>query len=86
MESMVKKFQQRFRKAGDEMERWASLQSRLILQFRNAASIVDRLQVVYTINFYFFFFFLLIYVFGIIGVCSLLDGIRCFKMQIIMVY
>ncbi|KAF3446910.1 hypothetical protein FNV43_RR12090 [Rhamnella rubrinervis] len=45
MESMVKKYQQRFRKAGDDIERWANLQSRLILQFRNASSIIERLQV-----------------------------------------
>ncbi|ONI05479.1 hypothetical protein PRUPE_5G009200 [Prunus persica] len=45
MEAMVKKYQQRFRKVRDEMDRWSSLQSRLISQFRNASSIIQRLQV-----------------------------------------
>ncbi|XP_050159304.1 uncharacterized protein At5g43822-like isoform X1 [Malus sylvestris] len=45
MEAMVKKYQQRFRKVRDEMDSWAVLQSRLISQFRNASSIVQRLQV-----------------------------------------
>ncbi|XP_009355348.1 uncharacterized protein At5g43822 isoform X1 [Pyrus x bretschneideri] len=45
MEAMVKKYQQRFRKVRDEMNSWAVLQSRLISQFRNASSIIQRLQV-----------------------------------------
>ncbi|VVA35615.1 PREDICTED: At5g43822 [Prunus dulcis] len=45
MEAMVKKYQQRFRKVRDEMDRWSSLQSRLISQFRNASSIIQRLQI-----------------------------------------
>ncbi|XP_008237966.1 PREDICTED: uncharacterized protein At5g43822 isoform X2 [Prunus mume] len=45
MEAMVKKYQQRFRKVRDEMDRWSELQSRLISQFRNASSIIQRLQV-----------------------------------------
>ncbi|CAL9028324.1 unnamed protein product [Prunus brigantina] len=45
MEAMVKKYQQRFRKVSDEMDRWSELQSRLISQFRNASSIIQRLQV-----------------------------------------
>ncbi|CAI0434826.1 unnamed protein product [Linum tenue] len=46
MEGMVKKYQQRFRRVKDEMERWDAQQSRLLSQFRNASSIVDRLQVI----------------------------------------
>ncbi|RXH73460.1 hypothetical protein DVH24_016282 [Malus domestica] len=45
MEAMVKRYQQRFRKVKDEMDSWALLQSRLISQFRNASSIIQRLQV-----------------------------------------
>ncbi|CAI0381645.1 unnamed protein product [Linum tenue] len=46
MEGMVKNYQQRFRRVKDEMERWEALQSRLLSQFRNASSIVDRLQAI----------------------------------------
>ncbi|CAN1163091.1 Uncharacterized protein At5g43822 [Linum perenne] len=46
MEGMVKKYQQRYRKARDEMEKWEALQSRLLSQFRNASSIIGRLQVI----------------------------------------
>ncbi|XP_065847300.1 uncharacterized protein At5g43822 isoform X2 [Euphorbia lathyris] len=46
MESMVKKYQQRFRKVKEEMEKWDTLQSSLLSQFRNASSIIDRLQVI----------------------------------------
>ncbi|XP_060673351.1 uncharacterized protein At5g43822 isoform X2 [Ziziphus jujuba] len=45
MEAVVKKYQQRFRRARDEMDRWANLQSRLILQFTSSSSIIQRLQV-----------------------------------------
>ncbi|XP_031744201.1 uncharacterized protein At5g43822 isoform X3 [Cucumis sativus] len=44
MEAMVKKYQQRFRKFKDEMDRWDELQVRLISQFQNASSIIGRLQ------------------------------------------
>ncbi|KAJ8618357.1 hypothetical protein MRB53_014543 [Persea americana] len=43
MEMMVKKYQQKFRKVRDEMDRWEQLQSRFINQFRNASSIIQRL-------------------------------------------
>ncbi|KAJ8753495.1 hypothetical protein K2173_022736 [Erythroxylum novogranatense] len=46
MESLVKKYQQRFRKVREEMDRWEQLQSRLISLFQNASSIIERLQVV----------------------------------------
>ncbi|ONK64216.1 uncharacterized protein A4U43_C07F23340 [Asparagus officinalis] len=45
MEMMVKKFQQKYARVRDEMGKWDDLQSRLISQFSNAASIVERLQV-----------------------------------------
>ncbi|EXC33994.1 hypothetical protein L484_007551 [Morus notabilis] len=44
MEAMIKKFQQRFRKVREEMNRWDELQSLFVLQFRNASSIIERLQ------------------------------------------
>lgn len=46
MEAIVKKYQQKFKKVRDEMNRWDELQSHLISQFRNASSIIERLQVV----------------------------------------
>ncbi|KAH7682341.1 Casein Kinase 2 substrate protein [Dioscorea alata] len=45
MEPMMKKFQQKYRRARDEMDRWDELQSRLVSQFVNASSIIDRLDV-----------------------------------------
>ncbi|XP_071924177.1 uncharacterized protein At5g43822 isoform X2 [Coffea arabica] len=44
MESMVKKYQQKFRKVKEEMGRWEELQSRLISQFTSASAIIQRLQ------------------------------------------
>ncbi|KAG6420197.1 hypothetical protein SASPL_116717 [Salvia splendens] len=44
MESIVKKYQRQFRKIKDETSRWEELQSRLISQFSNASSIIQRLQ------------------------------------------
>ncbi|CAK9316073.1 unnamed protein product [Citrullus colocynthis] len=41
---MVKKYQQRFRKFKDEMDRWDDLQVRLISQYQNASSIIGRLE------------------------------------------
>ncbi|XWS37677.1 hypothetical protein CRYUN_Cryun19dG0065700 [Craigia yunnanensis] len=46
MEAIIKKYQQKFRKAKDEMSKWDELQSRLISQFRNASSIISRLEVI----------------------------------------
>ncbi|XP_039001036.1 uncharacterized protein At5g43822-like [Hibiscus syriacus] len=46
MESMIKKYQQKFRKAKDEMSKWDDIQSRLISQFRNASSIIARLETI----------------------------------------
>ncbi|OIT03938.1 PREDICTED: uncharacterized protein At5g43822-like [Nicotiana attenuata] len=45
MENIVKKYQQRFRKVKEEMDTWNDLQSRLLSQFTNASSIIQRLQV-----------------------------------------
>ncbi|GJY30393.1 RNA cyclase family protein [Tanacetum coccineum] len=44
MEAMVKKYQQKFKRVQDDMDRWDDLQSRLVSQFRNASSIIGRLQ------------------------------------------
>ncbi|CAL5413846.1 unnamed protein product [Camellia sinensis] len=46
MEGMVKKYQQKFRKVKEEMSRWDELQSRLLSQFRNSSSIIQRLQII----------------------------------------
>ncbi|KAJ4702304.1 Pentatricopeptide repeat (PPR) superfamily protein [Melia azedarach] len=46
MEGIVKKYQQKFKKIREEMNRWDELQSRLISQFRNASSIIERLQII----------------------------------------
>ncbi|KAK5802878.1 uncharacterized protein At5g43822 isoform X3 [Gossypium arboreum] len=46
METMIKKYQQKFKKAKDEMSKWDDLQSRLISHFRNASSIISRLQII----------------------------------------
>ncbi|XP_057794698.1 uncharacterized protein At5g43822-like isoform X1 [Salvia miltiorrhiza] len=46
MDSIVKKYQQRFQKIREEMNRWEELQSQLISQFSNASSIIQRLQVI----------------------------------------
>ncbi|KAH6814998.1 Pentatricopeptide repeat superfamily protein [Perilla frutescens var. frutescens] len=46
MESIVKKYQQKFRKIKEEMSRWEELQSLLMAQFSNVSSIIQRLQVI----------------------------------------
>ncbi|KAK9028186.1 hypothetical protein V6N11_067997 [Hibiscus sabdariffa] len=48
MESMIKKYQQKFKKAKGEMSKWDDLQSHFISQFRNASSIIARLQIIQT--------------------------------------
>ncbi|XP_022884677.1 uncharacterized protein At5g43822 isoform X3 [Olea europaea var. sylvestris] len=48
MEAVVKKYQQKYRKVKDEMGSWEELQARLLSQFSNASSIVQRLQVLST--------------------------------------
>ncbi|XAR62551.1 hypothetical protein NMG60_11017351 [Bertholletia excelsa] len=52
MEGLVKKYQQKFRKVKEEMRQWDELQSRLLSQFRNASSIIDRLQVIRNAKYY----------------------------------
>ncbi|CAI9753341.1 unnamed protein product [Fraxinus pennsylvanica] len=47
MEAVVKNYQQKYRKVKDEMDSWEELQSRLLSQFSNASSIVQRLQVIH---------------------------------------
>ncbi|EOA14622.1 hypothetical protein CARUB_v10027881mg [Capsella rubella] len=44
MEAVIKKWQQKFRKGKDEMEKWDALQVRWVSLFRNASSIIQRLQ------------------------------------------
>ncbi|XP_021902626.1 uncharacterized protein At5g43822 [Carica papaya] len=46
MEGIVKKYQKKFKMVKDEMNRWEELQCRLISQFRNSSSIIERLQVI----------------------------------------
>ncbi|XP_073155933.1 uncharacterized protein At5g43822-like isoform X1 [Henckelia pumila] len=46
MESIVKKYQQKFRKIKSELSRWDELQTRVTSQFSNAASIIQRVQVI----------------------------------------
>jgi hypothetical protein len=45
MERLVKKFEQRYRRARCHLATWSDLQSRLLKQFSNAVSILDRLPV-----------------------------------------
>ncbi|CAI9301997.1 unnamed protein product [Lactuca saligna] len=44
MEATVKKFQQKFKRVKDDMDKWDDLHARLVSQFRNASSIIGRLQ------------------------------------------
>lgn len=45
MEAVIRKWQQKFRKGKEEMEKWEALQVRWVSLFRNASSIIQRLQV-----------------------------------------
>ncbi|CAI9271054.1 unnamed protein product [Lactuca saligna] len=44
MEATVKKFQQKFKRVKDDMDKWDNLHAQLVSQFRNASSIIGRLQ------------------------------------------
>ncbi|KAK4744010.1 hypothetical protein SAY87_010322 [Trapa incisa] len=46
MEGIVRKYQQKFKRVREEMDRWEELQARLLSQYRNASSIIERLQVI----------------------------------------
>lgn len=45
MERLVRKYEQSFRRAKEEMATWAALQARLLKEFSNAAAILERLPV-----------------------------------------
>ncbi|URD93112.1 Pentatricopeptide repeat-containing protein [Musa troglodytarum] len=45
MEPMVRKLQQKYKKAREDMGKWDELQSRLLSLFKSATSIINRLQV-----------------------------------------
>ncbi|XP_078155927.1 pentatricopeptide repeat (PPR) superfamily protein [Carex rostrata] len=45
METTMRKIQQRYRRAIEEMEKWDEQQAGLLSSFTNASSIIDRLQV-----------------------------------------
>ncbi|KAF3336052.1 Casein Kinase 2 substrate [Carex littledalei] len=45
METTMRKLQQRYRRAIEEMEKWDEQQASLLSSFTNASSIIDRLQV-----------------------------------------
>lgn len=47
METMVRKLQQKYKKAREDMGKWDELQSRLLSLFKSATSIINRLQVVF---------------------------------------
>ncbi|XP_057848676.1 uncharacterized protein At5g43822 isoform X2 [Cryptomeria japonica] len=45
MERLVKKYEQKYKKAREEMDKWNVLQSRLLNQLQNAIAIIERLKV-----------------------------------------
>ncbi|KAG9450849.1 hypothetical protein H6P81_010814 [Aristolochia fimbriata] len=45
MEAMLKKFQQKYRTAREEMNRWDELQTQFLKQFMNTLSVIERLPV-----------------------------------------
>ncbi|WOG97704.1 hypothetical protein DCAR_0417045 [Daucus carota subsp. sativus] len=46
MEAMVKKYQQKFKKVKEYIDKWEELQSLLLSQFRSASAIINRLQLI----------------------------------------
>ncbi|XP_038715270.1 uncharacterized protein At5g43822 isoform X2 [Tripterygium wilfordii] len=46
MEAVVKKYQQNFKKVREKMDQWEQLQGLLVQQFRNASSIIERLETI----------------------------------------
>lgn len=46
METMIKKYQQKFKKVKEHTQTWDELQSLLLSHFRNASSIIQRLQLI----------------------------------------
>lgn len=51
MEAVIRKWQQKFRKAKEEMNKWEALQVGWVSRFSKASSIIQRLEVAGTIEF-----------------------------------
>ncbi|KAL8151231.1 hypothetical protein V2J09_021039 [Rumex salicifolius] len=47
MEVVVRKYQQKFKQAREQMDHWDKLQDRLLSQFRNTSSIIERLEMIH---------------------------------------
>lgn len=51
MEAVIRKWQQKFRKAKEEMNKWEAFQVGWVSRFSKASSIIQRLEVAGTIEF-----------------------------------